>query len=51
MNNRMFRCRLARIVDGVMQVVVYVGPYESIPHGWSMFVREVVRRNERARHG
>ena len=41
-NPKMFRCRLTRMVDGAMQVITYVGPYESIPKGWSMFMRRVV---------
>lgn len=41
-NPKMFRCRLIRFVDGVQQVITYVGPFDDIPKGWSMFMRRVV---------
>jgi hypothetical protein len=41
-NPKMFRCRLVRFIDGAQQVITYVGPYDGIPKGWSMFARRVV---------
>jgi hypothetical protein len=41
-NPRMFRCRLAKMVNGAMVTVTYIGPYDRIPPGWSMFMRRVI---------
>lgn len=38
-NPRMFRCKLAKRVGDRMVIVTYIGPYDRIPAGWSMFMR------------
>ncbi|HVI55447.1 MAG TPA: hypothetical protein VM621_10390 [Luteibacter sp.] len=38
----MFRCKLAKMVNGAMVTVTYIGPYDRIPSGWSMFMRRIV---------
>jgi hypothetical protein len=48
MKLRTFRCRICRLVDGVMQTVTYIGPIEQIPEGWSMKFRVVVGSTGRA---
>jgi hypothetical protein len=40
-NTTMFRCKLAKLVGDRMIYVTYIGPYESIPKGWSMFMKRV----------
>jgi len=35
--------RIARLVDGALQTVVYVGTFEGIPEGWSYSMRFVGR--------
>lgn len=41
-NPRMFRCKLAKRIGDHMVFVTYIGPYERIPPGWSMFMKRVV---------
>jgi len=41
-NPTMFRCRLVRMIDGFPQSIIYVGPFDKIPAGWSMQMRRVV---------
>lgn len=41
-NPTIFRCRLAKMIGDTLVTVTYIGPYESIPKGWSMFMRRVV---------
>lgn len=38
------RFKLVRVVGGFPQYIDYIGPWESIPAGWSMAVRYVHRR-------
>lgn len=42
-NPKMKVYRIARLVDGVLQTVVFVGTFESIPPGWSYSMRYVGR--------
>lgn len=35
-----FRCRIARWLDGRLQYMTYVGPFDRIPYGWSMVTRQ-----------
>ena len=39
-----FRCRIARMDDGTIQIVTYIGPVDRIPTGWSLVMRRVVGR-------
>jgi len=39
-----FRCRIARMNDGAIQIVTYIGPVDHIPAGWSLVMRRVVGR-------
>lgn len=36
--------RIARVVDGVFQTVVFVGTKETIPPGWSYHYRCVITK-------
>lgn len=40
--NHTFRIRIARMNDGAIQTVTYIGPIDRIPAGWSMVMRRVV---------
>jgi hypothetical protein len=44
MKARTFRCRIARMNDGAIQIVTYIGPVDRIPAGWSLVMRRVVGR-------
>lgn len=44
-NPKMFRCRIAKMVDGALVTATYIGPFDKIPTGWSMFMRRVVTRS------
>lgn len=39
-----FRCRIARMNDGFVQTMTYIGPFDRIPAGWSLVMRRVVTR-------
>lgn len=41
-NPTMFRCRLVRFVDGVQQVITYVGPFDGWSREWHMLMRASV---------
>jgi hypothetical protein len=44
-----FRCRIGReTAPGVVQTLTYIGPFESIPAGWSMVMRRVVNSRKSA---
>jgi hypothetical protein len=34
-----FRCRLVRVIDGLPQTVMYIGPFGAWAPGWSMVMR------------
>lgn len=40
-NPNIMRCRLVRLVGGFPQSVIYLGPLDSIPKGWSIQMRAV----------
>lgn len=44
MKTHTFRIRIARMIDGFVQTVTYIGPKDRIPFGWSLVVCEVARR-------
>jgi len=44
MKSHTFRCRIARMNDGAIQIVTYIGPAHRIPAGWSLVMRRVVGR-------
>lgn len=45
-NPKMFRCRIARMVDGAIQTATYIGPFDLIPSGWSWLGRRVITKGE-----
>lgn len=47
-NPKMFRCRIARLVNGAIQTATYIGPFDHIPAGWSMFMRRVITKGKAA---
>ncbi|MFC4526372.1 hypothetical protein ISN76_13130 [Dyella halodurans] len=48
MKKRTFRCRICRLVDGVMQTITYIGPVDQTPAGWSIKFRALVTTGGRA---
>ena len=35
----MFRCKIARQIDGFVQMLAYIGPVDGVPCGWSIVMR------------
>jgi hypothetical protein len=42
--NRTFRCRIARMNDGAIQTMSYIGPMDGVPVGWSIVMRRVAMK-------
>jgi hypothetical protein len=42
-NPNMVRCRLAKRIGDCTIYVIYIGPRDSIPAGWSIQMRRVVQ--------
>lgn len=38
-----FRCKIARQVDGFVQALAYIGPFDRVPAGWSIVMRRAAR--------
>jgi hypothetical protein len=34
-----FRCKLVRVVNNQVQRLIYIGPFDRIPEGWSIVMR------------
>jgi len=38
-----FRCKISRQLDGFVQTMAYIGPFDRIPPGWSIVMRRAAR--------